>query len=167
MTSCVSLTGVIATKRVVSDPAAAPRGSTLRWSMHSARRAYEHQVVHSSDPRLLEAMSLAGPHAADILGLLLEAMRLARPHAADILGLLLQVKPVHVVFEANPDESVHRGRGPHYLSLHFSFFSPKTSKNEAEIDVRPEAGALVDQGIWVLVPRISAASWTSSLNFIQ
>jgi hypothetical protein len=37
-------------KRVVSDPAAAPRGSTLRWSMHSARRAYEHQVVHSSGP---------------------------------------------------------------------------------------------------------------------
>jgi hypothetical protein len=83
-------------------------------------------VVHSSDPRLLQATSLAGPHAADIL------------------GSLLQVKPVHVVFEAKPDESVHRGRGPHNLIFHFWLFFAKTSKNEAGIDVRDRFGALFE-----------------------
>jgi hypothetical protein len=73
---------------------------------------------------------------------------------------------VHVVFNPGVGEPLHRGRGPHNLTVHFWLFFEKTSKNEAEIDVRPEAGALVDQGIWVLVPRISAALWSSSLNII-
>jgi hypothetical protein len=77
-------------------------------------------------------------------------MSLAGPHAADILGSLLQVKPVHVVFEANPVESVHRGRGTHYLRRHFWLFFAKTSKNEDEIDVRPGTGPTLgrDWPIW-------------------
>jgi hypothetical protein len=51
---------------------------------------------------------------------------------------------VHVVFEANPDESVHRGRGPQNLTVHFSFFFAKTSKNEAGIDVRHRFGDLFE-----------------------
>jgi hypothetical protein len=110
-------------------------------------------------------MSLAGPHAADILGSLIQAISLVRPHAAEILGLLLQAisNTVHVVFDPRVGEPLHRGRGPHNLILHFWLFFEKTSKNETEIDVRPGTGALVDQGIWVLVPRISAALWSSSL----